>query len=99
NYSPRQRKLRNLIVQEVDGRPAGSEDTKSAQTTKSNTELAVGQEATNPDSSPGIGPGCIVRVVVESRDAGMEEVRSNQERKRSEGVESFTVPEEQQETQ
>ncbi|MEQ2316568.1 hypothetical protein AMECASPLE_033759 [Ameca splendens] len=99
NYSPRQRKLRNLIVQEVDGRPAGSEDTKSAQTTKSNTELAVGQEATNPDSSPGIGPGCIVRVVVESRDVGMEEVRSNQERKRSEGVESFTVPEEQQETQ
>ncbi|XP_047218029.1 telomere zinc finger-associated protein [Girardinichthys multiradiatus] len=99
NYSPRQRKLRNLIVQEVDGRPAGSEDTKSAQTTKSNTELAVGQEAANPDSSPGIGPGCIVRVVVESQDARMEEVRSNQERKRSEGVESSTVPEELQETQ
>ncbi|KAM4738384.1 uncharacterized protein zbtb48 [Anableps anableps] len=97
NYNPRQRKLRNLIVQELVGSPAESKATQSteARLAERATDPAAGQQAANNDSSPGVGSSCI-RVVV---DAVMEEVRSNQESERSEAVESFTVAEELQQTQ
>ncbi|XP_014829039.1 PREDICTED: zinc finger and BTB domain-containing protein 48-like isoform X2 [Poecilia mexicana] len=83
NYNPRQRKLRNLIVQEVDENPDESEATQStkAQVAKCSPEPAASQQAANDDSSPGVG---------NSQDAVMEEATSNEERERSETGETFT---------
>ncbi|XP_035997641.1 telomere zinc finger-associated protein [Fundulus heteroclitus] len=108
NYNPRQRKLRNLIVQEVDGDPGGSEAPEPGppQITESAADPAVCQEATSSDSLPDLSSGCIVSVVVESRDAAAEEEEeeeeeegSDQERERSEAEDSFNVLEELQQTQ
>ncbi|XP_037627795.1 telomere zinc finger-associated protein isoform X2 [Sebastes umbrosus] len=94
NYNPRQRKLRNVIVQEVDGSPGENEATKEvedsliADETDYVPETADIQESTNPepDSGTGLSSGCIVRVV-------MEEVVSNQNLGHVEPAESFSVPE------
>ncbi|KAM7411279.1 hypothetical protein PAMA_021324 [Pampus argenteus] len=83
NYNPRQRKLRNVIVQEVDG----CENEAPATT---NPE---------PDSASALNPTCIVRVVIESSDAAMEEVVSNQNLGHVEAVEGFSVPDVLQQTQ
>lgn len=84
-------------MQEVEGSPTEKEATQPTedQTAEGSAGLAIGQEAANPDSSSGLGSGC---VVVESQDAESEEVRSNQQRECSEVEESFTVPEELQQT-
>uniref|UniRef100_A0A3B5MM75 Zinc finger and BTB domain containing 48 n=1 Tax=Xiphophorus couchianus TaxID=32473 RepID=A0A3B5MM75_9TELE len=54
NYNPRQRKLRNLIVQEVDGNPEESEATRStaAHVTECSPGPAASQQAANNNSSP-----------------------------------------------
>ncbi|XP_032414284.1 telomere zinc finger-associated protein [Xiphophorus hellerii] len=83
NYNPRQRKLRNLIVQEVDGNPEESEATRStaAHVTECSPGPAASQQAANNNSSPGVGT---------CQDTAMEEVTSNEERERSETGETFT---------
>ncbi|KAE8292780.1 Telomere zinc finger-associated protein [Larimichthys crocea] len=94
NYNPRQRKLRNVIVQEVDRSPSENEATEAVETPDI-------RESANPepDSGTGLGSSCIVRVVIESGDAVMEEVVSNQNLGHVEAAESFSVPEVLQQTQ
>ncbi|XP_070695538.1 telomere zinc finger-associated protein [Pempheris klunzingeri] len=107
NYNPRQRKLRNVIVQDVDQSPGESEATEAveasliAEETDYVPEAAGLQELRNPepDSVAGLTSSCIVRVVIESSDAVMEEVVSNQSLGQVEAVESFSVPEVLQQTQ
>lgn len=101
NYNPRQRKLRNVIVQDVDRSPAENEAAEAvdaslmAEETDYTPETADVQESTNPEpgSGSGLGSSCIVRVVIESSDAVMEEVASEHNVGRVEATESFSVPE------
>ncbi|KAI3356966.1 hypothetical protein L3Q82_003601 [Scortum barcoo] len=107
NYNPRQRKLRNVIVQDVEGSPgeATEEATEAsliAEETDYVPEAADVQEPANPEGDPaaaGLGSSCIVRVVIESGDAVMEEVVSNQNLGHVEAAEGFSVPEGLQQTQ
>lgn len=107
NYNPRQRKLRNVIVQDMDG---GSVDNKANKTaddtlvteeTGYNTDDAVTQDSTIPktDSLTGLTSSCMMRVMMESSDGTMEEVMSNENLAQVEAVESFSVPEVLQQTQ
>ncbi|XP_041801485.1 telomere zinc finger-associated protein isoform X2 [Chelmon rostratus] len=96
NYNPRQRKLRNVIVQDVDrSETEAAEGSLITEETDYAPETADVQESTNPepDSGSGLGSSCIVRVVIESSDAAMEEVSSDQDLGRVEAAESFSVPE------
>ncbi|XP_072222933.1 uncharacterized protein zbtb48 [Leuresthes tenuis] len=97
NYNPRQRKLRNIIVQDVGGSPAENEATKlvEVQPMVYEAETAIVQESTNQqlDSPSGLASSCIMRVVIESRDAVIEEVVSNQNVGHPEVAETFSVPE------
>uniref|UniRef100_A0A3P8RLW0 Zinc finger and BTB domain containing 48 n=1 Tax=Amphiprion percula TaxID=161767 RepID=A0A3P8RLW0_AMPPE len=108
NYNPRQRKLRNVVVQEVDVSSGENEAAKSAEAslitdeTGYVPETTIVQESTNPESDPstGLASGCIVRVVIESSEAVMEEAVSNQNLHHDvETVDSFSVPEVLQRTQ
>ncbi|KAM6924506.1 uncharacterized protein zbtb48 [Xenentodon cancila] len=103
NYNPRQRKLRNVVVQVADGSPGESEATKSAQEAASaenqqvadhTPEGAVIQEPTNPqpDPSSGLASSSMVRIVIESADAMMGEVVSNQNLTDADTEETFSVP-------
>lgn len=87
-------------MQEIEGSPTEKETTQPTddQGAECSAGLAVGQEAANPDKFSGLDSGCVVRVVVESQDTESQEARSNQQREDSDGEESFTVPEELQET-
>lgn len=86
NYNPRQRKLRNVVVQDE------SEATKSDYV----PETATVQEAVDPQPDPsGLASSCIVRVVIRPDESVMEEVVSNQ----SQPAESFSVPDVLQQTQ
>ncbi|XP_033485137.2 zinc finger and BTB domain-containing protein 48 [Epinephelus lanceolatus] len=105
NYNPRQRKLRNVIVQDVDGSPGENEATNEVEDSLISEETdyvpqtADVQETTNTDSTTGLTSSCVVRVVIGSSDAVMEEVVSNQNLGHVEAVESFSVPEVLQQTQ
>ncbi|XP_035513312.1 telomere zinc finger-associated protein [Morone saxatilis] len=107
NYNPRQRKLRNVIVQDVDRSPGETETTEAVEgsligeETDYVSESADIQESTNPqpDSGTGLTSSCIVRVVIEPSEAVMEEVVSNQNLGHAEAAESFSVPEVLQQTQ
>ncbi|XP_026187978.1 telomere zinc finger-associated protein isoform X2 [Mastacembelus armatus] len=107
NYNPRQRKLRNLIVQDVDGSQVENKATKDVEasliTDKTNytSENGVAQESTNPDSgsSTGISSSCVVRVVIEPSDTVKGELASNQNLGHVEAAESFSVQEVLQQTQ
>ncbi|XP_008412762.1 zinc finger and BTB domain-containing protein 48 [Poecilia reticulata] len=83
NYNPRQRKLRNLIVQEVNENPDESEATQStkAQSAECSPGPAASQQAANDNSSPGVGT---------SQDSVTEEATSNEEKECSEQGETFT---------
>lgn len=99
NYNPRQRKLRNVIVQDVDGSPVETEAPKSEEASlicDGSTQESTNQGA---DSSTGLASGCIVRVVIESSDAVMEEVISNQNLGEVESAQTFPVPQVLQQTQ
>ncbi|XP_056279308.1 telomere zinc finger-associated protein isoform X2 [Pseudoliparis swirei] len=94
NYNPRQRKLRNVIVQEVDGE---NEATKEAQDALILEETADGQEVTSVenDSGTGLTSSCIVSVMMESSSAVTEEEAegaSGQNLGHVEAVECFSVP-------
>ncbi|XP_038165089.1 telomere zinc finger-associated protein [Cyprinodon tularosa] len=99
NYNPRQRKLRNVIVKEVDGSLSDSEATNrtEAPIAESAADPTVGSDDT--DSTSGLGSDCINRAVDESQEAAAEEETSSQERERSDAVESITEPEEPPQTQ
>ncbi|XP_047187289.1 telomere zinc finger-associated protein isoform X2 [Scophthalmus maximus] len=87
NYNPRQRKLRNLIVQEVDGSFGENEATDAASPATEQADIApdsgdVQEPARREtDPSPGLGSGCIVRVVIGPSDddaaAAMEEAAAS----------------------
>ncbi|XP_039460016.1 telomere zinc finger-associated protein isoform X1 [Oreochromis aureus] len=99
NYNPRQRKLRNVIVQDMDGSPVETEAPKSEEASlicDGSTQESTNQGA---DSSTGLASGCIVRVVIESSDAVMEEVISNQNLGEVESAQTFPVPQVLQQTQ
>nr|XP_046253421.1 telomere zinc finger-associated protein isoform X2 [Scatophagus argus] len=99
NYNPRQRKLRNVIVQDMDRNPGenkAAEASLIAGETDYVPEPADVQESTHPepDSGTGLSSGCIVRVVIESSGAMMEEVASNQNLGHIEAAaQRFSVPE------
>ncbi|XP_049437336.1 telomere zinc finger-associated protein isoform X6 [Epinephelus fuscoguttatus] len=103
NYNPRQRKLRNVIVQDVNRRLVVDEATNEvedlliSEETDYVPETDDDQETPNPET--GLTSSCIVRVVVGSSDTVMEEVVSNQNLGHVEAVESFSVPEVLQQTQ
>lgn len=79
NYNPRQRKLRNVVVQELNGNPAENE-TPDASLVPAEThavpEVVVGgQDPTKPEVDPhqtGLSAGCIVNVVIDSGDVVMD---------------------------
>ncbi|XP_049437329.1 telomere zinc finger-associated protein isoform X3 [Epinephelus fuscoguttatus] len=105
NYNPRQRKLRNVIVQDVDGSPGENEATNEVEDSLISEETdyvpqtADVQETPNTDSTTGLTSSCVVRVVIGSSDTVMEEVVSNQNLGHVEAVESFSVPEVLQQTE
>ncbi|KAM3872124.1 telomere zinc finger-associated protein [Diretmus argenteus] len=104
NYSPRQRKLRNVIVKEWEEGQSETEAEASLvteQTTDYVQESPTIQETLNPVSVSvsGLDPSSIVRVVIQSSDPVMEEVVSSQNLGHGQAVESFTVSEVLQQTQ
>ncbi|XP_032376358.1 telomere zinc finger-associated protein isoform X2 [Etheostoma spectabile] len=99
NYNPRQRKLRNVIVQEVDQSPDENGGTKEeeeslvAEDTYCIPETADVQDSdANPeaDFGTGLSSSCMVRGVTKSSDVVMEEVVSNQDPGYVEAEESFS---------
>ncbi|XP_035863930.1 telomere zinc finger-associated protein [Sander lucioperca] len=109
NYNPRQRKLRNVIVQVVDISPGENGGTKEveeslvAEDTYFVPETADVQDSnTNPQANAGTGlrSSCTVRGVTKSSAAVMEEVVSNQNPGYVEAAEeSFSVPQDLPQTQ
>ncbi|XP_020506992.2 telomere zinc finger-associated protein isoform X1 [Labrus bergylta] len=95
NYNPRQRKLRNVIVQDVDGSP--SEDPSlMAEESDYNPETDDVQESSNPAADSSLSSSCVVRVVIGPREAVVmeeEEEASNQNLGHGEAADSFSVPE------
>lgn len=89
-------------MQEVDGGPR-DKASKTAEApllhdeTAYPLDAALSQESTSPetDASTGCDSSCIVRVVIESSDAGMEEVVSSQ----VDAAETFSTPADLQQTQ
>ncbi|XP_062247359.1 telomere zinc finger-associated protein isoform X1 [Platichthys flesus] len=110
NYNPRQRKLRNLIVQDVDGSSGEKDSTKTAgvslttEQTDHSPDPGDLQETTNQEAAPspagaGLGSSCIMRVVIESSAPVMEELVSDPNLAPVEAEESFSVAEVLQPTQ
>lgn len=95
NYNPRQRKLRNVIVQDVDGSPVEIEAPKAEGASLTSDGPSAAQRSANqePDSSTALASGCIVRVVIESSDAVMQEVVANQNLGEVDAPQTFPVPE------
>ncbi|XP_037540586.1 telomere zinc finger-associated protein [Nematolebias whitei] len=98
NYNPRQRKLRNVIVQEVCGDPNKDKATQSveAQQTRDHTqESTLGSEPTTPqlDSPLGLDPSSIVTVDIESRDTALKEAATNQNGEHGKEAESSSESE------
>ncbi|XP_035014195.2 telomere zinc finger-associated protein isoform X1 [Hippoglossus stenolepis] len=104
NYNPRQRKLRNVIVQDVDGSSGENDSTKTAgvslttEQTDYSPDTGDLQETTNQEAEPspagaGLGASCILRVVIEPSDPVMEEVVSDPNLGAVEAEGSFSVPE------
>ncbi|KAK2851831.1 hypothetical protein Q5P01_008107 [Channa striata] len=96
NYNPRQRKLRNVIVQDVDGGPDENKATKLSNATLITDETDFTpespdtRETTNPETdSTDLSSSCIMRVVIESSDSAVEEVVSSQDLGHAEAVEGF----------
>ncbi|XP_071758728.2 zinc finger and BTB domain-containing protein 48 [Centroberyx gerrardi] len=107
NYNPRQRKLRNVIVEEGEEGQSEAEATETAEASLVTEETdyvpenPVIQEAANPVSVSvsGLDPSSIVRVVIQAGDPVMEEVVSSQNLGHGQAVESFTVSDVLQQTQ
>ncbi|KAF7663520.1 hypothetical protein LDENG_00208610 [Lucifuga dentata] len=105
NYNPRQRKLRNVIVEEVEGSPSETEVTKiveaslMAEETSYVPETPVINEASNLESVSvmNLGSSNIVRVVIEASNTTTEV--SNQNLGHVEAVGGFSVTEVVQQTQ
>ncbi|KAG7520919.1 telomere zinc finger-associated protein-like [Solea senegalensis] len=107
NYNPRQRKLRNMVVQDINeslgdsdssettGAPLTTEETEYVQDTSDNKEPA--NQGT--DDSPGLSSSCIVRVEIGSSDEVMEVVVPDQNLVCAEAAENFSVPDVMQQTQ
>lgn len=87
NYNPRQRKLRNVIVQEVDMNPSEHEHLEDG-------EASMTKE---PNTDGGLQPGCITDEI-DSRQME-EEVVTNQDLREDVAAEPFTVSEVLQQTQ
>lgn len=104
NYNPRQRKLRNVIVQEVDMNPSEHEHPGEADASMTSEDRGYIPEAikesTNPEANPdgGLQPGCI-HDGIDSRHMVMEEVVTNQDLREDVAAESFSVSEVLQQTQ
>ncbi|XP_067384685.1 telomere zinc finger-associated protein isoform X2 [Channa argus] len=106
NYNPRQRKLRNVIVQDVDGGPGENKATKMSEATLISDETDYTpetpdtQECTNPETdSTDLSSSCIMRVVIESSEGAVEEVVSSQNLGNAAAVDGFSVPQVLQQTQ
>ncbi|XP_034733175.1 telomere zinc finger-associated protein [Etheostoma cragini] len=100
NYNPRQRKLRNVIVQEVDQSPDENGGTKEeeeslvAEDTYCIPENADVQDSNaNPeaDFGTGLSSSCMVRGSTKSSDVVIDEVVSSQDPGYVEAAESFSV--------
>ncbi|XP_073325721.1 telomere zinc finger-associated protein [Pagrus major] len=95
NYNPRQRKLRNVIVQDVDRSPGENEAADAGESSLIAEETDSFADDVQESANPGPGSSCIVRVVIGSSDA----VMSNQNLGHVAAAESFSVPEVLQQTQ
>lgn len=94
NYSPRQRKLRSVIVHEVDMNPSEHEHPEEADASLSSEEPGyVPGTSKEPDTDGGLQPGR------DSRHVVMEQVVTNQELGEDAAAESFSVSEVLQQTQ
>lgn len=98
NYNPRQRKLRNVIVQEVDINPSEQEPAEvvEASMTSDHTGYIPGavEESRNPEPNTrgGLHPACVIDGM-DSRHVVMEEVVTNQNLREDVAAESFSVSE------
>eukprot|EP00066_Takifugu_rubripes_P011855 XP_011601121.1 PREDICTED: zinc finger and BTB domain-containing protein 48 [Takifugu rubripes] len=98
NYNPRQRKLRNVVVQEVDVNPSEHEPAEvvEASMTSEHSGYIIGavKESTipQPNSRGGLHPGCIIDGI-DSSHVVMEEVVTNQNLGEDMAAESFSVSE------
>lgn len=86
-------------MQDVDGSPAETEAPKSEEASLIGDGSALESTNRGAESSTGLTSGCIVRVVIESSDAVMEEVISNQNLGEVESTQTFPVPQVLQQTQ
>ncbi|XP_076022952.1 uncharacterized protein zbtb48 [Genypterus blacodes] len=86
NYNPRQRKLRNVIVEEVDGGPSEAQATKIA-----DASAVTEDPASHPESVSVASLSSTVRVVIEASDTATEEAVAKQSLAHGEAVESFSV--------
>ncbi|KAM8830246.1 uncharacterized protein zbtb48 isoform 2-T2 [Synchiropus picturatus] len=75
NYNPRQRKLRNIVVEEDEDSPFESDEASGDSPGGSDSvqEVSQGESSLTPALTPS---DCIVRVVIESGDGTAEEVVS-----------------------
>lgn len=95
NYNPQQRKLRNIIVQEVDVGPSEhkpGEGVEASMVSEQGGYIAKETANLEPDAAGGLHPGC----VIEGMDAGhmvMEEVVAHQNLGEDVAAESFSVSE------
>lgn len=103
NYNPRQRKLRNVIVQEVDMNPSGREHPEDADASVTSEDRGYvtgsSKESTNPEPSTdgGLQPGCITDGT-DSRHM-VTEVGTSQDLGEDVAAGSFSVSEVLQQTQ
>lgn len=78
NYTPRQRKLRNVVVQELEGNPSENKATAaSLGPVESHAMVVSGQDGSSvePDTDHqqvALGAGCIVDVVIDSSGVVMD---------------------------
>lgn len=104
NYNPRQRKLRNVIVQEVDMNPSGHEHPEAADASVTSEVPGyipgtVKEAATSePHADGGLQPGCIADGL-DPRHMVMEEVVCSQDLRDDVAADSFSVSEVLQQTQ
>lgn len=97
NYNPRQRKLRNVIVQEVDGSTSQNEAVEASLIAEGAEFVQVVQDPTQPETS--LGSTCVVRVMIDAAEEDDDEATCGQNLGHVEAMQSFSVPEVLQQTQ
>lgn len=75
NYNPRQRKLRNVVVQELEGNPGENKDPEASLVPAAVVVVGgqdLGSKPEGDGQQTGLSAGCIVDVVIDSSGVVME---------------------------